>query len=202
LRQYQLVHKLFEQTNQSFSSHDGKQAEIFIRQGLQDTDQRYAANKSLSEAYLFAVLLWYPVQQVLESYNPAAFKAGTSKTVHMQSAFDEVLGKQSKQTSIMRVFCNKIRGIWMLQYRLAHRYRKDLPQWINNPNFKGAYDFLLLRAKADESLNELAQWWTSYYVLASNNEKKRLEMHAIWTEKASRKKKIKKIKNNNSQPPA
>ena len=51
------------------------------------------------------------------------------------------------------------RDIWALQVRLKRTTKKPL-RVLMHPKFRAAYDFLLLRAQSDESLENLVDYWT------------------------------------------
>ena len=50
-------------------------------------------------------------------------------------------------------------SIWILQPRLENRTGRRPLRVVEQPRFKAAYDFLLLRAESDEQERELADWW-------------------------------------------
>lgn len=55
-----------------------------------------------------------------------------------------------------------IKDIWALQPRFDQRSGKRPYGVLEQPRFKAAYDFLLLRAESGEVDDELAQWWTDF----------------------------------------
>jgi poly(A) polymerase len=50
--------------------------------------------------------------------------------------------------------------IWMLQPRFADRQKKRVFRLLTHPRFRGAYDFLLMRAAEGDDIAELGRWWT------------------------------------------
>ena len=55
-----------------------------------------------------------------------------------------------------------MRQIWTLQIYLEKSIGKRARRLIDNPRFRAAYDFVLLREQAGENLNGLGDWWTKY----------------------------------------
>ena len=53
-----------------------------------------------------------------------------------------------------------VKEIYVLQARLMNRAGRRALRLLELPRFRAAYDFLVLRAIADESLREAAEWWT------------------------------------------
>ena len=55
-----------------------------------------------------------------------------------------------------------MREIWDLQLKLPKRQGKQAWRLLNEPRFRAAYDFLLLRETAGEATEGLAAWWTEF----------------------------------------
>lgn len=55
-----------------------------------------------------------------------------------------------------------MREIWQLQPRFFFRNGKRPHRLLTHPRFRAAYDFLVLRAKAGEVEQEVADWWTRF----------------------------------------
>jgi poly(A) polymerase len=55
-----------------------------------------------------------------------------------------------------------MREIWSMQLTLAKRGGNRANRSMENPRFRAAYDFILLREQTGESLNGLGNWWTKY----------------------------------------
>ena len=125
-------------------------------QALSNTDQRLAANKPVTPAFLYAALLWAPLTDRINVLTDR----GLSSHEALQQAADEVIQQQNKHTSIPRRFSGPMREIWALQARFQRRSGKRALQFMGHPRFRAAYDFLVLRAQAGEPVTELAQWWT------------------------------------------
>ena len=53
-----------------------------------------------------------------------------------------------------------MRDIIMMQPRFERRTGRRALRFLEQRNFRAAYDFLLLRAAAGEADPEVAEWWT------------------------------------------
>jgi len=121
-----------------------------------NTDDRIAAGKPTTPAFLFAVLLW-PGLQVHSAQNP---EQGMKPLPAAERAADRVISRQVSRIAIPRRFSVPMREIWSLQPRFSSRQGKRAQRLYAHPRFRAAYDFLLLRAVADPRLQELADYWT------------------------------------------
>lgn len=161
LRKYKLFEILFPFTAAKLESEDPENSETdrFIIQGLKNTEQRIAAGKPVNPAFLFAVMLWRPMQdRVTDNIN-----LGARPVQATQQAGAEVLSQQAKIIALPKRFSSQIREIWGLQLRLNNRNGKRAYRLLTMPRFRAAYDFLLLRAESIEpSLQPLADWWTEF----------------------------------------
>jgi poly(A) polymerase len=61
--------------------------------------------------------------------------------------------------AIPKRFSIPAREIWQMQSRFDNR--RSAARLLAHPRFRAAYDFLLLRARAGEAPQELADWWTA-----------------------------------------
>ena len=130
-----------------------------INNALKNTDRRLAQRKSVTPAFLFAAILWYPtqirMQQLMKEKKMPPLPA-------MHEAANEILGEQVKSTAIPRRFSTPIREIWEMQLRLPRRQGNRAARLMEHPRFRAAYDLLLLRENSGEDLGGLSQWWTDY----------------------------------------
>jgi poly(A) polymerase len=86
---------------------------------------------------------------------------GLPEAEAMELASDAVISRQIARTAIPRRFTQMAREIWQLQPRLLRRTGKRPTRLLAHPRFRAAYDFLLLRNRAGEDLQELCDWWTA-----------------------------------------
>ncbi|HAU24254.1 MAG TPA: hypothetical protein DCX09_06190 [Gammaproteobacteria bacterium] len=75
---------------------------------------------------------------------------------------NQTISNQLSLTAIPKRISYASREIWELQNRLTHRAHRTIDATLNHPRFRAAYDFLLLREAAGESLGESGEWWTVY----------------------------------------
>ncbi len=134
----------------------GESFRALVEAGLRGTDERIAADKSVTPAFLFAILLWGAVRaQVTREID-----RGVDASLAWQRVSDHVITEQAKQVAIPRRFAVVMQEIWTLQPRLEQRMKKRVFRTMAHPRFRAAYDFLLLRAVEGPEVAELAQWWT------------------------------------------
>src|SRR5581483_11044810 len=145
LCEYQLFKQLFPRAA-TFSSNNA-----FVMTALHNTDQRYAADKSLTPSFLLAVFGWQPVQDLMLQKD-------------FREAMDQVLSEQQRIMAVPRRFVSMIRDIWELQPRLERRRTaRQIEGLFALTKFRAAYDFLLLRAESgDEVAEKAALWWRKY----------------------------------------
>ena len=160
LQHYGLFRCLFPQTQGKLTETDCETFHLLIQQALSNTDDRIAEGKSVTPAFLLAVFLWGPVQDLRERYK----ERGMSEQQALTAAMDAVLSGQSRRISIPRRFQIPIKEIWNLQGRLEHRAPKRSLKLLTHPRFRAAYDFLLLRSIAGGVEQELADWWTRFQI--------------------------------------
>jgi poly(A) polymerase len=98
---------------------------------------------------------------------------GKSAAEAFHQACELVLSHQCDRIAMPRRFTSMIKEIWALQLRLEQPLRKRVMSLIQQPRFRAAYDFLLLRAQFDENLQKSADWWTDFQVA---DEQRREEM--------------------------
>ena len=132
--------------------------EKFVMLALANTDQRVQAGKPISPGFLFATLLWHEVLAQWEKLK----KSGELAIPALYTAMDEVLDSQAEKLAITRRIAGDIKEIWALQPRFEGRSGKRPFALLEQPRFRAAYDFLLLRAEAGEIESELADWWTAF----------------------------------------
>src|SRR5690606_26026623 len=137
---------------------------------LRNTDARLADGRTVTPAFLYAALLWPPLQKELE-------KSGNERTsvTDQQEAANRVIAHQLKVTSIPKRFSIAMREIWELQLRLSVRSRRGAENVYSHPRFRAAYDFLLLREEAGEDTQGLGQWWTDFQAGDSPQQERMLE---------------------------
>jgi poly(A) polymerase len=158
LKKYELIEPLLPLTHQTLQCVEDSYYEDFIRFALRNTDNRINAGKPVTPAFLYAALLW-PAVREQATHN---IEMGTPEMPAWHKAMAQTLERQVKTIAIPKRFSIPMKEIWELQLRLPKRRAHRAEQVFNHPRFRAAYDFLLLREEAGESLNGLGKWWTEY----------------------------------------
>jgi poly(A) polymerase len=134
--------------------------ERFVTLALQNTDKRILEDKPTSPAFLFAALLWHEVLVAWKEYQAA----GERPVAALHRAMDEVLAKQRAQLAIPRRYDTVMKEMWVMQPRFEQRSGVRPLRLLEQPRFRAAYDFLLLRCESGEVDAELGAWWTEFQV--------------------------------------
>lgn len=121
-----------------------------------NTDERIAEDRPVAPAFLFAALLWEPVQAEQRRLVGNGLEPESAFT----AAIDRVLHQQTARVAIPKRFTIAVEEIWSLQSRFEQRQRKRVMRLLAHPRFRAAYDLLCLRALVDPSLQAQADWWT------------------------------------------
>ena len=158
LRHYHLFGELFPQTEEALTHQLGGFPYTLVANALRNTDKRLAENKPVTPGFLLAALLWLPMERLAQEH----MAQGLSEMNAIMLAGDIVISRQTSSTSVPRRFTRLARDIWQMQVRLARRSNRRPHRLIENPRFRAAYDFLLLRAESGEGVTELADWWTEF----------------------------------------
>lgn len=171
LEEYRLFEQLFPSVHNALRFDESKQARLFLRTALHETDVRIASGKTINPAFLMAVIFWIPMQtevnrlmQLDEKLYPAMAKAESHVLAQLQPL------------AIPRRLVAIIRDIWRMQYYLLQTRRNRIYRSFYHPRFRAAYDFLLIRNKAGESLDELCDFWTEFQE-SNQDDQERLIMH-------------------------
>jgi len=127
-----------------------------LRHSLENTDERVRTGKPVTPAFLYAALLWGSVEQRASQY----VSEGDPEYVAMMRAAEEAIGEQVQRTAIPRRFSAVTRQIWLLQTRFNKTRGKRWKRLLYEDRFRAGYDFLLLRAREDSSLEPLCEFWT------------------------------------------
>ena len=155
LREYCLLDHLFPATSQCIEAQDAC-FEALIHRALTSTDKRVKRDRPVTPAFLFAALLWSPLQRMARDIR----NQGVPPIPALQQAAMTVLENQSRHTSIPKRFAIAIRDIWDLQVRLERRQPRTINSLMEHQRFRAAYDFLVLREESGEQLDGAGQWWT------------------------------------------
>ena len=136
--------------------------ERFIIQAMTNTDKRINNKQRVTPAFLFAAMLWYPLQHYIKQIN---LHNQMSPQDAFFAALSEIMPEQQRSISIPKRFQSVMKDIWILQEKLVRREGKKAFKTFEHPKFRAGYDFLLLRAQIETEntqLVELAKWWTDF----------------------------------------
>ncbi|WP_261815916.1 polynucleotide adenylyltransferase PcnB [Vibrio gallicus] len=160
LREFGLFQHLFPQVTEFFTEEEESKTERMIEQVLESTDQRIAEGKRVNPAFIFAAILWYPVEayaeRLVEQQGMAYYDA-------MMTAGNHVLDEQVKSTAIPRRHTATIREVWQLQSRLDRRSGKRAFRLLELNKFRAGFDFLEMRGNVEQGeIQQLAKWWHTF----------------------------------------
>lgn len=120
----------------------------------------------VTPAFLFAAMLWYPLQKQIKQLNETA-QLTPQDTFF--SAMGEIMSEQQRSIAIPKRFQGVMKDILILQDKLSRREGKKAYKAFEHPKFRAGYDFLILRAEIESNdsdelstLQELAKWWTDF----------------------------------------
>ncbi len=134
------------------------EGERFVMLALSRTDERVRAGKHIAAGFLFACLLWH---EVLKRWKELQ-AAGQHRIPALDAAIDEVLDRQTEKLAIQRRYVADMRDIWMMQPRFERRTGRAPNALLTHLRLRAGYDFLALRAAAEEAPLELATWWHDF----------------------------------------
>lgn len=156
LEKYQIFGFLFPYTESLKNSQYNVQELLFL--ALENTDSRIQQDKPVNPAFIYAVLLWFPLLnqiEILRANNIDALQA-------IEHAMSDIINAQNKIITIPKRYTQVMREIWMMQFRFPKRAGKRAENLLSHARFRAGYDFLALRALAGDAPMELANWWTTY----------------------------------------
>ncbi|RDI99788.1 polynucleotide adenylyltransferase PcnB [Dyella solisilvae] len=154
LEQTGLLKFMFPATARALKRGDQALREL-IERGLANTDARVLEGKSVTPAFLFAVLLWGEVRDLAHTW----ITKGVESSAAWERAATRVVAEQCQRVAIPRRFTLTMEEIWALQPRFEQVQRKRVFRLMTHPRFRAAFDFLLLRAAESPAISELGQWW-------------------------------------------
>jgi poly(A) polymerase len=149
-----LLKYMFPATARSLKRGD-KALRSLIERGLENTDVRVMEGKSVTPAFLFAVLLWGEVRDLAHTWATQGKDAGEA----WARAAVHVVAEQCQRVAIPRRFTITMEEIWSLQPRFEQIQRKKVFRLLAHPRFRAAFDFLLLREAESPAIGELGRWW-------------------------------------------
>ena len=169
LRDYSLFQYFFPAVDQQLNQNTQPYLADFINLAMKNTDHRVNNDQRVTPAFLFAAMLWYPMQEHIQRLN-------NETQLTPQDAFfgalSEIMSEQQRSIAIPKRFQAVMKDIWILQEKLVRRDGKRAFKAFEHPKFRAGYDFLLLRAEIENAsgnnseqgaaLQELAKWWGDF----------------------------------------
>jgi len=207
LRKYNLFKYFFPALDKMLNENNHPYVENFILLAMKNTDHRINNDQRVTPAFLFAAMLWYPLQIEINKHKKES-------ALTPQDAFfaglGDVMGRQQQSIAIPKRFQAVMKDIWILQDRLSRREGKKAYRAFEHPKFRAGYDFLLLRAQIEEtqdnagevgSLTELAKWWTDFQTVSHETQTQMIKSAGSGksgSRRSPRKRRKPRIKKNNS----
>ncbi|WCP67566.1 polynucleotide adenylyltransferase PcnB [Vibrio tubiashii] len=160
MREYNLFQQLFPTISEFFTEDYSSQTEQMLDLVLDSTDQRIEEGKRINPAFMFAAMLWYPLQekakQLMEKRKLSFYDA-------IMEASNYVLDDQVRTIAIPRRHTATIREIWQLQLRMPRRNGKRAFRLMELNKFRAGFDFLEMRGEIEQGDTELlAKWWETF----------------------------------------
>ncbi|NMR24377.1 polynucleotide adenylyltransferase PcnB [Pseudoalteromonas sp. NEC-BIFX-2020_015] len=169
LRKYGLFNALFPALDGILEQNPDGFEHAFIKQMFRNTDERINAEKKVTPAFVFAALLWFPLLKITKQLQQ---QEQLSEYDAFQQGMNKVLSESAQHVAVPKRFTLGARDIWHIQHRLDKRAGQRAYRLTQQPRFKAAYDFLLLRVEAGEQEHtELVKWWTEYLAKDINGQK-------------------------------
>jgi poly(A) polymerase len=156
LQRHGLLGELLPTVAQYLDKHpDGAVARL-VRQGLANTDQRVAAGKPVTPTFLFALLLYGPIAEIIEKQPQEKWHdIGT-----IIDAVDRAARNAQGRISIPKRFTLGVREMFAAQPRLEQPRGRRALRMLEQPRFRAGFDLLLLRAEIGLAAKDIAEWWT------------------------------------------
>jgi poly(A) polymerase len=156
LQRHGLLGELLPTVAQYLDKHpDGAVARL-VRQGLANTDQRVAAGTPVTPTFLFALLLYGPIAEIIEKQPQEKWHdIGT-----IIDAVDRAARNAQGRISIPKRFTLGVREMFAAQPRLEQPRGRRALRMLEQPRFRAGFDLLLLRAEIGLAAKDIAEWWT------------------------------------------
>ncbi len=155
-----LPHLLPATANELRREPDGAAARL-LHLGLEGTDARVRADKSVTPTFLYAVLLYGPILRATAS----RMETGVPESFSLSDAIDDVVQALMRRVAVPKRFTLPLKEMLLLQPRFDRRDGRRALALLAHPRFRAAYDFMLLRADAGLVSGEIADWWTEIQTL-------------------------------------
>jgi poly(A) polymerase len=167
LRELELHHGLLPLLDTAL---EDPEAGPFAMAALRATDERLAADKPVSPAFLLAALLWGQVEKNLKKFE----SRGQPTIPALHEAMHEALDMQRETLAIPRRFDATMKELWLMQPRFLQRGGHRPFRLLEHPRFRAAYDFFALRAASANAPQEVARWWEKFQAVSADEREEML----------------------------
>ena len=166
MREYNLFQQMFPAVAEHFTEGYDSHTEQMLDLVLDSTDLRIDDGKRVNPAFMFAAILWYPMNKLADKL---VAEQGMAHYDAIMEASNIILDQQVKSIAIPRRHTATIREIWQLQVRLPRRNGKRAVRLMELNKFRAGYDFLEMRGEIEGGeTKELAKWWERYQTAGRN----------------------------------
>lgn len=156
MQEYNILNKIFFDTHKEI-----KQDKIFnnfIIFALQDSDRRVLLGQPVSPMFLLGVFFWASIKR--ESLKIKKRKKCSDARSIVLAAIT-VIDAHKRKILIPKRFSSLMIDMLSMQPRLEIATKKNAEYLISQRAFRAAYDFMLIRTKANEFDKEIASFWIS-----------------------------------------
>ena len=185
LRELELHHGLLPLLDHAL---EDPEAGPFAMAALRATDERLAADKPVSPAFLLAALLWGQVEKNLKKFEAE----GQATIPALHAAMHEALDVQRDTLAIPRRFDATMKELWLMQPRFLQRGGHRPFRLLEHPRFRAAYDFFALRAASANAPQEVARWWERFQAVGPDERERMLVTDEAGTKKKRRRRRSKR----------
>jgi len=138
------------------SRHPDSPPHRMLLKGLKQTDERVAADRPVTPAFLFAILLYGPIGLEIEKTPREQWhEIGT-----ILDAVDRSVTGIQRRVAVHRRFILGMRDMYALQPRLEVPRGRRALRSLEHPRFRAALDLLQLRAEFGMAEPALVDWWS------------------------------------------
>lgn len=157
---YNLFQQLFPIIARHFTPNHDSNMEHILQQSLKNTDYRIKNEMRVNAAFLFSVMLWYPL---IELTQKLSLESGLNYYDSFQMAINDILDEQCRTLAIPKRITSVVRDIWLLQLRLPRREGKKAYKLLEHNKFRAGFDLLELRSEIEKGETmSLARWWDEF----------------------------------------
>ena len=125
----------------------------------------------MNPGFLFGVLLWPVVQDLLQQHYQKHHRWFPA----LHHGINTALRYQSETLPMPRRLTVMMCSLWTLQYHLERRRISRIDHIFQQRYFRAAFDFLQLRAKVGESLQEVVAWWHTFQDASPQNRERLID---------------------------